>query len=29
VLFKRFFGYITENVHLRRVDQPSPLAAAP
>ena len=22
VLFKRFFGYITENLHLKRIDQP-------
>jgi hypothetical protein len=23
-LFKRFFGYLTENLHLKRVDQPAP-----
>jgi hypothetical protein len=28
VLFERFFGYITENLHLRRVDQPAATFAA-
>lgn len=29
VLFKRFFGYITENLHLKRIDQPgTPVAAS-
>jgi membrane-bound lytic murein transglycosylase MltF len=22
-LFERFFGYLTENLHLKRVDQPA------
>jgi hypothetical protein len=28
VLFKRFFGYITENLHLKRIDQPGTTVAA-
>jgi hypothetical protein len=29
VLFKRFFGYLTENLHLNRVDQPGAAALTP